>query len=1167
MLSFVPIMDLSASASTSWKQFFVRSYNDDRDEWSLHCTGRVSVEYERDSAIFDTERELSAQFNASEQLLCEKQQLCRASIDFEQIYQKAENVGIRFGPLFRNISQAKIHHGANEVGDFLGSVTVPQIAQSMPQEAIYPHVVHPAMLDSLMHSMFGSLSSLKGEGLDFDLYLPTHIEEAWVASEISSEPGHEFLCHNATRQESLRTLKSDITLWDKSSSMMQVQFRNVDLTHVDSTHRALDKRAACHWIDWKQDLESIQEKDILDVDTTCSNGFPSLERLELTASLFIKGILPDLEESVASDGLPTHFNDYMRWMRQTLDTIESGRHPLITSKDLQDHDQTPDSLNALQEATSAASTNGRLCVKMGLSLPRILRQEADPLEVMFGDDDLMNAVYREVFEAGNLPNHLAAYLGYLGHQKSKLRVLEIGAGTGSTTVHVLNSLCPLKSGLPWSIEEFVFTDISAGFMEEASKAFEDWQGIMSYKTFDVERNPAQQGLELGSFDLVVAGNVLHATRSLSTTLRNVRSLLKPQGRLILHELVSPEFCFLPFSFGLLSGWWSSKETFRTTGPLLDETEWNKILRRNGFTGAELVLPDSGNKNAHISSIIVAGAAEERKGQFPLTTTSIIDLCSERTGEDLSVRISNDLTHYFGIGDSRVVPLAEALQEEVQDSVYIVVADPSLSFWTATSEQDYEYIKRILNTAKNMLWVSVHDGSPHFAMSTGLLRTARSESLSTDRNLTTLDMNTQSNSQDIVQKTICDVFYRQFLVQSAQPNEEYRLEKGHLEISRLKQSQILDTLTDRRNGNIQSAQQTMRSFGQPFSRGFKLAVQHLRQLDSLAFVDDQTSLLGLGESQIEVEVKSAGVNFRDLLVAMGDIPNSELGVEGAGVVTQVGPQVENVSVGDRVMIFPDPEKTGTFRTFCRTRDSLALKIPDTLSFEIASTLPVLGCTIIYSLRDVARLGKGETILIHAGSGGTGQMAIQYTLSVGAEVFTTVSSAEKRQIVMDRYSIPEDHVLYSRDTTFAKQIKRATLGRGVDVVLNSLGGELLRQSWNCIAPLGRFVELGKRDMYGNGRLDMKPFAGGCTFAAIDLVELMKLRPAVVQNLLADTLRFHQEGIISPPSPITLMKFSEAGNALRRLQTGASTGKTVLVSSDEDVVSVGHIHGLSSTIGIDL
>ncbi|KAJ5345682.1 hypothetical protein N7452_003686 [Penicillium brevicompactum] len=1152
MLSFVPIMDLSASPSSSKRQFFIRSYNEDRNEWNLHCTGRISVEYERESTIFDAQREIRAETTASQQLLCEKQRLCRASIDFERMYQKVQDAGIRFGPLFRNVSEVKIHHGANEVGDCLGLVTVPDIAKCMPQEAIYPHIAHPAMLDSLMHSLYGAVSSLKGEDFEFGVYLPTHIGEVWIASDVSSQPGHEFLCHNATHQQSLTTLKSDITLWDKSSSALQVRLTNVNLTHVDTSGRNLDKSAACHWVDWKQDPESVKSTDILDIGLDSMRGLPSLEQLELAASLFIKGILPDLEEHVTNDNLPAYFKDYMRWMRHMLDTVESGRHPLITPKVLQDHSQTSDPLNSLCEALSATSANGRLCVKIGLSLSRILQREADPLEVMFGDDDLMNEVYREVFEVGNLPNHLATYLGYLGHQKKGLRVLEIGAGTGSTTIHVLNSLCPLKSGVPWGVEEFVFTDISAGFMEEASRVFKDWQGIMRYTTFDVERNPVQQGLELGSFDLVVAGNVLHATKSLSTTLRNVRSLLKPQGRLILHELVSPQFCFLPFSFGLLPGWWASKDSFRTMGPLLNETSWDKILQRNGFTGAEHVLPDSSNESAHVSSIIVAGAAEERMGHFPLTTTSIIDLCPEQTLDDRSVRISDDLIQNFGIGDSRVVTLTEALQDEVQDTVYIVLADTSLSFWEATSEQNFEDIKRILNTANNLLWVSIHDGTPHFAMSTGLLRTARSESLSSDRNLTTLDMNTRTNPHDLIQNTVCDVFYRQFLIRSAQPNEQYRLEGGRLEIARLKESRIMNTLTDRSDDNHQSLQKATRSFGQPFRRGFKLIAQSVRQLDSLAFVDDPTSLLSLGESLIEVEMKTAGINFMDLLVAMGDIPNSEFGVEGAGVVTQIGTRVENVSVGDRVMVFADPGKSGTLRTFCRTRNFLARKIPDTLSFEIASTLPVLGCTVIYSLRDVARLGKGETILIHAGSGGTGQTAIQYAKSVGAEVFTTVSSAEKRELVMDRYGIPEDHVFYSRDATFAQQIKRATVGRGVDVVLNSLGGELLRHSWSCIATLGRFIELGKRDIFGNGRLDMKPFTGGSIFAAVDLVEMIKLRPSMIQTLLADTLQFYLEGIIAPPSPITPLKFSEAGQALRRLQTGKSTGKIVLVSSDDDIVS---------------
>ncbi len=139
-----------------------------------------------------------------------------------------------------------------------------------------------------------------------------------------------------------------------------------------------------------------------------------------------------------------------------------------------------------------------------------------------------------------------------------------------------------------------------------------------------------------------------------------------------------------------------------------------------------------------------------------------------------------------------------------------------------------------------------------------------------------------------------------------------------------------------------------------------------------------------------------------------------------------------------------------------------KMPEDMSFEAAATLPCVYTTVYYSIFDVARLQRGESILIHAAAGGLGQAAIILAQHIGADIYVTVSSSAKKQFLIDTYGLSEDHVFNSRDLTFAKGVKRMTGGRGVDVVLNSLAGEALRQTWLCVAPFGRFVEVGKRDI---------------------------------------------------------------------------------------------------------
>ena len=188
------------------------------------------------------------------------------------------------------------------------------------------------------------------------------------------------------------------------------------------------------------------------------------------------------------------------------------------------------------------------------------------------------------------------------------------------------------------------------------------------------------------------------------------------------------------------------------------------------------------------------------------------------------------------------------------------------------------------------------------------------------------------------------------------------------------------------------------------------------------------------------------SFRDIMVAMGHIPDSLLGFEASGVITQVGPGVKILGVGDHVCTLGH----GAHRSLFRNKAAFTQLIPAGLSFEEAATLPLVHCTAYNALVRIARAEPGQTVLIHAAAGGVGQVAIQIAKHIGMEIFATVGSPGKRKLIQDTYGISDDHIFNSRDVSFAKGIKRMTRGQGVDVVLNSLSGEALRQTWHCIAP---------------------------------------------------------------------------------------------------------------------
>ena len=210
---------------------------------------------------------------------------------------------------------------------------------------------------------------------------------------------------------------------------------------------------------------------------------------------------------------------------------------------------------------------------------------------------------------------------------------------------------------------------------------------------------------------------------------------------------------------------------------------------------------------------------------------------------------------------------------------------------------------------------------------------------------------------------------------------------------------------------------------------------------------------------------------------------------------------------------------------------------------------------YGLIELARLCEGETVLIHAAAGGVGQAAIMIAQMVGAKIFATVGSDEKKAHITKTYQIPEDQIFFSRDTSFKEHVMRATDHQGVDVVLNSLAGDLLHASWECLTSFGRFIEIGKRDLQLNSKLEMDVWLRNTTFTAVDLGALREKKPKLFRKILTEVLSLYQSRKLKPVNPLTLFSFSQIQEAFRFMQSGKHIGKIVLEVREGDQVMVSH------------
>jgi phthiocerol/phenolphthiocerol synthesis type-I polyketide synthase C len=293
-------------------------------------------------------------------------------------------------------------------------------------------------------------------------------------------------------------------------------------------------------------------------------------------------------------------------------------------------------------------------------------------------------------------------------------------------------------------------------------------------------------------------------------------------------------------------------------------------------------------------------------------------------------------------------------------------------------------------------------------------------------------------------------------------------------------------------------------------------------------------------QVEIEVHATGLNFMNVMSAMGIYPGYQggvgpLGIECAGVVVEVGAEVEKLHIGDRVMAIA----FDSLGTHAVTDARLAVRLPDDLPFDQAASIPIAFVTTYYALHQLAHLSRGERVLVHAATGGVGLAAIQIARWLGAEVFATAGSEEKRAYLR---SLGVQHVMDSRSLLFADEMMQVTNGQGVDVVLNSLSGEAIARSLSVLAPYGRFLEIGKRDIYQNTSIGLQPFQKSLSYFAIDLDRLSRERPALVGQLLREVMQQFEAGAFQP-LPLRVYPVADIAEAFRTMAQARHMGKLVI------------------------
>lgn len=651
----------------------------------------------------------------------------------------------------------------------------------------------------------------------------------------------------------------------------------------------------------------------------------------------------------------------------------------------------------------------------------------------------------------------AAWFDMAGSKYPGLRVLEIGNGSISTTISVLRKLSEQDS-LPSRVSKYTYTASSQNILLRARESLKTWSAV-DFALLDFHADVTSQGFVDGQYDIVLCSGIWQEATDIKGILKAANKLLRPGGKFVAGTITKAQ----PGTSMVLG-----RET--EWRPLLCE-EWDALLKSNGFVGIDALVHDTENDEFQEASMMVSTSNAAKFFDFQ----DVVILAPNEPSLSYQALVSK-LSKELGI---RALTVRECSMESLitaKQTAFVSFTELCGSSLDSMSETTFRQLKDVLMTSAGVIWVTNSDlkeGStnPKAGIASGLFRTIRTESPHLRLSNLDLSHNLDLGSENAA-RLILHVFDQTFataLSEKEGSDNEFAEANGRLHVPRIiLESSINDDIT-----KLGAAPQPQldRLF-QP-GRPLKMEMGEPGLLDTCRFTDQEVFLEPLPVDFVNIRVKAVGVNFLDLMIALGQTPNNKTGFgsEVVGVIEEIGPSVDpKFKVGDTVVAIAEE----TFSTHVRIVDQALQHLPEGMS-----EVDAVGCVIAYitaycSLLDLAKLSKGESVLIHAAAGGVGQAAIQLAQHVGAKIFATVGTVEKKALLMQRYGIEESHIFNSRDLTFAKGIMRQTKGEGIDVVLNSMHGEGLLESWNCLADFGRFVEIGKRDVFQNAGLEMKNFS---------------------------------------------------------------------------------------------
>ena len=544
---------LTKSNDSTWWDFTISSNNG--NGWTRNCFGQI-----RSGRPVRLEAPELKQYSRK--------------VPSQRWYRQMHKVGLQYGPAFRGLrdmSASPTEHAASA-----RMVDLPQQGQSS-------YALHPCSLDLVFQAL--SLAAHQGIAHQFDkMCLPAYIEELYIAD------GGENVHMNLATSMIPGAFSCSAT--GISDGKVRFMLKGMKIEPFDDANAIVEERShGAAQLEWWPDVDFVDASTLLQPIPDISEEHRNIERLSLLCSL-------ESLESISGVENPTseYLLKYRSWTEQRVTTARNGKNKLLPDAE-QLMQLTSTQRQARIEQIMDQSRGHRIFAPAKAihtvykSMAGLYKGEVDILEVLLKDNvltDLYNFFNADCQD----------FIRLLSHSKPTLRILEVGAGTGGLTSLIMEALRTSYDERMYS--KYTYTDISAGFFVAAKKRFEAMPDV-EYAVLDITQDPTAQGFAAGTYDLIIASNVLHATPCLKETLTNCRTLLHPQGRLFLQEICS-ESKWVNYIMGVLPGWWLGAADGRLDEPYVGRERWDKELRSAGFDGVDTFFQDQETPyqfNAHI----------------------------------------------------------------------------------------------------------------------------------------------------------------------------------------------------------------------------------------------------------------------------------------------------------------------------------------------------------------------------------------------------------------------------------------------------------------------------------------------------------------------------------------------------------------------------------------